>query len=42
MIHMYYKDHFFDNDKKYLTKEFYDRFLKKPLEYAIKNQDKLW
>ena len=37
---------YFDNDKKYVTKEFYDRYLKKPLEYAIKNQDnfikRLW
>ena len=33
-------DKYFDIDKKYLTKEFYDRYLKKPLEYAIKNSDK--
>ncbi|MCZ9980832.1 hypothetical protein OFR29_04835 [Brachyspira hyodysenteriae] len=31
-------DKYFDIDKKYVTKEFYDRYLKKPLEYAIKNQ----
>ena len=32
--------------KKYLTKEFYDKYLKKPLEYAIKhygdNIERLW
>ena len=37
---------FFDTDKKYITEEFYDRYLKKPLEYAIKNQNnfikRLW
>lgn len=30
---------YFDKDKQYLTKEFYYRYLKKPLEYAIKNQN---
>lgn len=37
---------YFDIDKKYLTKEFYDKYLKKPLEYAIKhygdNIERLW
>lgn len=28
---------FFDIDKKYITKDFCDKFLKKPLEYAIKH-----
>ncbi|MEI0495083.1 hypothetical protein R4J09_06640 [Brachyspira intermedia] len=31
---------YFDKDKKYLTKEFYNKYLKNPLEYAIKNRDK--
>ena len=37
---------YFDIDKKYLTKEFYDKYLKKPVEYAIKhygdNIERLW
>ena len=28
---------YFDNDKKYINDEFYDRYLKKPLEYAIEH-----
>lgn len=39
-------DKYFDTDKKYITKYFYDRYLKKPLEYAIKNKEnfikRLW
>ena len=31
---------FFDNDKKYIDEEFYNKYLKKPFEYAIKYQDK--
>ena len=37
---------YFDNDKKYINDEFYDRYLKKPLEYAIEHYKdeikKLW
>ncbi|AEM22800.1 hypothetical protein Bint_2192 [Brachyspira intermedia PWS/A] len=37
---------YFDNDKQYLNKEFYDKYLKKTLEYVIKNRDqfikRLW
>ncbi|KLI17100.1 glycosyltransferase [Brachyspira hyodysenteriae] len=40
--YLIFGDKYFDIDKKYVTKEFYNRYLKKPLEYAIKNQDKLW
>ena len=29
----------FDDDKKYVTEEFCNKYLKKPLEYAIKNKD---
>lgn len=37
-VYLRFGDKYFDIDKKYVTKEFYDRYLKKPLEYAIKNQ----
>ena len=33
---------YFDNDKKYINEEFYNRYLKKPLEYAVKHsQDEI-
>lgn len=37
MCHKYFLYNFFDIDKKYVTQDFCDKFLKKPLEYAIKH-----
>ena len=31
-------DNYFDIDKKYISKEFYDKYLKNPVEYSIKNK----
>ncbi|ADG72196.1 hypothetical protein R4K54_07890 [Brachyspira murdochii] len=40
--HIDFGKKYFDNDKKYIDNEFYDRFLKKPLEYAIEHyEDKI-
>ncbi|MDA0027802.1 hypothetical protein OFR39_14405 [Brachyspira hyodysenteriae] len=32
---------YFDEDKKYLNNVFYNKYLTKPLDYAIKNNDEL-
>ena len=44
--HRDFGEKYFDIDKKYLTKEFYDQYLKNPLEYAVKyygdNIERLW
>lgn len=31
-------DNYFDIDKKYISKKFYDKYLKKPVEYSLQNK----
>ena len=39
-VYCLFGKYFFDTDKKYVTKDFYDRYLKNPIEYTIKNKFK--
>ena len=40
--HIDFGKKYFDNDKKYINNDFYDRYLNKPLEYAINHyEDKI-
>ena len=45
-MHIDFGKKYFDNDKKYIDNEFYNRYLKKPLEYAINHYEekieRLW
>ena len=41
-MHIDFGKKYFDNDKKYINNDFYDRYLNKPLEYAINHyEDKI-